>query len=522
MDKIKQILNSLLEKWKNATKGRKIAIISLFTFLLAAIIISTTYLTRVKYGVLFSNLQPQDSNAIISKLKEQKISYKIQGDSILVPESQVDELRLTVLENGYFPSSGQGWSLFDQSKFGVTDTEAKVMYQRALQDELARTIESFEEVEKARVHLVLPDETIFARESEKASASVTLKLKGTNTLTPEKVKAIVALISGSIKNLPKENVEVIDSNMNLLSEGLFDDTLTGTSSALKQREIEKQFEGQLQKDVLDMLESVFGRNKVTVKINADMDFDSKTITTISYDKDAVIRSQHKIKESTSDSAGTGTGSSPIDNNMSNTVGSSGNQSSNSSKEEELTNYEIGQTEEKVLKAPGEVKRLTVSVVIDGTLNDAEKTTIKNIVAAATGYDEQRGDQINIEALAFNNEDKLKAQQEIEALQKQIEQQQKIKMYAYIGAAALAFLTFLILMLRRRRRNKEEAELVAQTPQGIDVVISDVLPKQPASYEPLLSDSDEEMDLEKEIRNYAAKKPEQVVELIKTWLAEDER
>ncbi|MCX7904170.1 MAG: flagellar basal-body MS-ring/collar protein FliF [Caloramator sp.] len=520
MDKLKEILGNIKEKWTSFNLTKKVLVLSLITIIFTGIILSVIYLTREKYEVLFSNLQPQDSQAIVEKLKEQKVSYKIQGNSILVPKSRVDELRLTVLENGYMPSDGQGWSLFDQSKFGVTDTEAKIMYQRALQDELARTIESFDEVEKARVHLVLPDDTVFARDTSKARASVTLKLKYNKTLSQDKVKAIVALVSGSVKDLPKENVEVIDSSMNLLSENLFDDTLNGTSSALKQRDIERQFENQLEKDVLSMLETVFGKDKVTVKINADMDFDSKSITTISYDKDAIIRSQHKIKESSNDSSGAGEGSSPIDNNMSNTLNNGTNQSSNTQREEELTNYEIGQTEEKIVKAPGEVKRLSVSVIIDGTLNDAEKQTIKNIVAAATGYDEQRGDQINIEALAFNNEAKEKAQKDLEDMQKQLEQKEKIKQYSYIGAAGLALLLGLLLFIRsRRKKKKEEKELEQQ--HHLDVVISDVLPKPQVEYQPLLTE-EEEMDLEKEIKNYASKKPEQVVEVIKTWLAEDER
>lgn len=519
MDKLKELLGKIKEKWTSFNLTKKVLVLSLITLFFTGIILSAVYLTKEKYEVLFSNLQPQDSQAIVEKLKEQKVSYKIQGNSILVPKSKVDELRLTVLENGYLPSDGQGWSLFDQSKFGVTDTEAKIMYQRALQDELARTIESFDEVEKARVHLVLPDDTVFARDTSKARASVTLKLKYNKTLSQDKVKAIVALVSGSVKDLPKENVEVIDSNMNLLSENLFDDTLNGTSSALKQRDIERQFENQLEKDVLSMLETVFGKDKVTVKINADMDFDSKSITTISYDKDAIIRSQHKIKESSNDSSGAGAGSSPIDNNMSNTLVNGSSQSSNTQREEELTNYEVGQTEEKIIKAPGEVKRLSVSVIIDGSLNDAEKQTIKNIVAAATGYDEARGDQINIEALAFNNEAKEKAQKDLEEIQKQLEQKEKIKQYSYIGAAGLALLFGLIALIRSRRRKKQEKELEQQ--HHLDVVISDVLPKPQVEYQPLLNE-EEEMDLEKEIKNYASKKPEQVVEVIKTWLAEDER
>ncbi|WDC83933.1 flagellar M-ring protein FliF C-terminal domain-containing protein [Caloramator sp. mosi_1] len=168
-----------------------------------------------------------------------------------------------------------------------------------------------------------------------------------------------------------------------------------------------------------MLEKVFGKDKVTVKINADLDFDSRQISTIKYDKDSIIRSQHKIKENTNDSNSQGSGGSPIDNNMSNTI-QNNNQSSTSNREEEITNYEIGQTEEKIIKAPGEIKRLTVSVVIDGNLDELEKQSIRNIVSAATGLSEERGDVINIEALAFNDDYKKKAQADLEEMKKQEE------------------------------------------------------------------------------------------------------
>ncbi|EYE88798.1 flagellar M-ring protein FliF [Fervidicella metallireducens AeB] len=524
MNKLTEYFKTLKEKWNNLSKKKRIVIILLTSGIIFSSIILFVYLNRVTYATLFSNLEPQDSEKIITKLNEDKIQYKIKGNSILVPEEKVDELRMTVLSDGYMPSSGKGFELFDEGKFGVTDSEARIMYQRALEGELARTIESFEEVEKARVHLVMPQETVFTRDTDKATASVTLKLKATNTLSPEQVKAIVALVSGSVKNLPKENVEVIDSNMNLLSENLFNDiSPTGTVSALKQQEYEKQFENGLQNDLKKMLENVFGAGRVSVKVNADLDFDSKEITTIKYDKDSIVRSQHKIKENASDSLGKDTGNSPIDNNTSNNIVNSGNQSSNSNREEETTNYEIGETKENVVKAPGEVRRMTVSVVIDGNLSFEEKQSIQNIVAAATGYNQERGDTINIEALAFNQEAKKKLESDLAAMQKQEEYEKKKKFYIQVGAASAALILLVIaLIIYRRKKNNEDFE-EDKPSHTIDLMVGDnIVPKQSIAYEPILDDNDEGMTLEQELKNYANKKPEQVAEVIKTWLAEDER
>jgi flagellar M-ring protein FliF len=507
---------------------KKIGIILALTVAIFGAIFTVAYFNRVKYAVLFSNLDTSDSASIINALKTDKVSYKVQGTSILVPENQVDELRISVLSNGNV-SSEKGWSLFDQNQFGVTDTEEKVMYQRALQDELAKTIESFDEVDKARVHLVLPDDTVFAKDnSDKASASVTLKLKGTSTLDEGQVKAIIALVSGSVKNLPKENVQVIDSNMNLLSDNVYDGTdNNGLTSASKQQILKNQFESGLQNDVKKMLEAVFGSGKVSVKVNADLDFDSQQITTIKYDKDKVIRSQSISKESSNDSSGSSTSASPVDNNMSNTTSSGSSPASNTSKDDETTNYEIGQTEDKTVKAPGEVKRMTVSVIIDGNLDDTEKTQIQNIVSAATGYDATRGDQINIEALPFNTDIQNQAQKDLQELNADKSNQAKYKLYAIIGGSLLGLLLlFFIIRAIKRKKKKATGEIIEEQmtkpKPGINVVVGDkaaaanVVQSEPVSYQPVLDENDEKENVDTEIRDYANRKPDQVVEIIKTW------
>jgi flagellar M-ring protein FliF len=288
MNKILDFLKSLGQKWKDLSKGKKTAIIIGTVTFISVIAIILSYTTKVTYAPLFYNLESQDAAAIRDKLIADKVPYKVKDNTILVPKDLVEELRISVYSGGYLPSSGKGFELFDESKFGVTDTEAKVMYQRALETELARTIESLNEVDKARVHLVLPDETVFARETEKATASVTLMLKGTSSLTPEQVKSVIALVSGSVKDLPKENIEVIDSNLNHLSEGLYDETTgSDTMSASKQQQLENEFEAKIQKDVVRMLESVFGTGKVSVNVNTDMDFDSKKISQVKYDKEKI-------------------------------------------------------------------------------------------------------------------------------------------------------------------------------------------------------------------------------------------
>lgn len=527
MNRILEFLKSLGGKWKSFSTYKKISFVLLFMGIILSTIFLTAYIKKASYDVLYTNLDPDVSAKVIEKLKADGVNYKVEGTSILVPKNMAAELRMSNASD--MSSLSKGYEIFDQSKFGVTDTEAKIMYQRALEGELARSIESLEEVDRARVHLVLPDDSVFARESKEATASVIIKEKTLSTLSPEQVKAIVALVSGSVKNLPPKNVQVLDSNANLLSEDIFDDaSSTGTVSATKQQEFERQFEDKLQKDVKGMLEEVFGEGKIAVKVNSDLNFDSKKTTTITYDKnDVVQRSLKTITEKSSDANGTGAASSTgTDPNVNNTpvypaAGQTGGNSTYD-KNDTTVNNEIGQVEDVTVKAPGEVTRMTVSVVIDGTLNDTEKNEIKNIVASAVGFNQTRGDSINISALPFNTDKQENIKKELAAMEAADKKAARTKLYTKIGIGA-GVLALLIILLIALARNKKKKALDSDVGQGIDVVVGDnIIPKQPVAYEPVLSEDDSpDMSLEKELQTYATKKPDQVVEVIRTWLSDDE-
>jgi flagellar M-ring protein FliF len=524
MNKILDFFKSLVEKWKALSKSKKISLVLLLVGIIISTIFLLAYLEKSSYDTLYTNLEPEVSSKVIEQLKADGTQYKVEGDSILVPKEKAAELRMALASD--LQSVTKGFEIFDESSFGVTDSQAKIMYQRALEGELARSIESLEEVDRARVHLVMPEDSVFARESEEATASVVIKETGTKTLAPEQVKAIIALVSGSVKNLPAKNVQVLDSKANLLSENLYDSTSpTGTISATKQQEFEKQFEDKLQTDVSDMLEEVFGQGSIAVKINSDLNFDAKQSTTIKYDKDNVVqRSLKTITEKSSDSTGgvtSSVGTDPQFDTSEYPVGDAGG-TSTYEKNDQTVNNEIGQSEEVVVKAPGEVTRMTVSVIIDGTLNDTEKEEIKNIVATAIGFNNERGDSINISALPFNTDLKDKVQEELAAMEAQAKKEAREALYTKIAIGAGAFIILVILLSILKKKSKKKSK-ATDIPQGLNVVIGDsIIPKQPNIYEPVFDEEDvDSMSLEKELKTYATKKPDQVAEVIKTWLSDDE-
>jgi len=519
MGALQNLLNKGAEGWKNLSNRRKVAVIVLAVGVISALLFFLVYLGTPKYEPLFLNMSPEDMGRVVEKLKQDKISYKLNGNAILVPEEQVEELRLSIVSSNILPSNGKGFELFDESRFGMTDTETRILYQRALETELERTIKAFDEVEYARVHLVIPETTVFVRDQEKASASVTLKLKSNRKLSPADVKTIISMVSASVKNLPKENVEVVDTNFNLLSENVINGDLSSPSSMNSRYDMKKQFDNELAAELKNILEPVFGPNRVKVTVNADLDFDSKEITSIKYDPEGIIKSQHKIMES-STNLESGLSGSPIDNNMSNTV-PVGDNSTSMTRTEETTNYNISQVEEKIIKAPGQVKKLSTSVVIDGTLSDATKASVRNIVASAIGYDMDRGDLITVEGIPFDDTIKRRVESDIEemkALQKEQERRNKLLMYIGYPLAALVGLILLIIIISRIRESRKRFE-----ENKVDVVIGQpVAVSEVENKQSVLDIEEENSDLTSEIKKYASKKPDQVVEIVKAWLSEDER
>lgn len=520
MEKLSAMLKGILDNIKKMSMLKKIAFSVLFLGIIISAILFGNYLNQSKYGVLFSNLPAEDAAMVSAKLKEKKIETKIKGTAIYVPKESVDELRLELAPE--MSNGSKGYELLDSGgQFGMTDEEFKIKKQRITQGELEKTVKSFPQIENARVHITPAQDSVFVRDSKPGKAAVYIQLKNGNKLSPDQVKSIVALISGSVENIPKENVEVIDDKMNLLSRGIFDENNSAFNTPLeKLQAIEAEFEAKLENALKDLLEPAIGRNKVNVKVNADMDFDSKEKTEITYDPNKVEISTHSVKES-NNSAGGAVTASPIDNNMTNTTTAGTNGNSTSTREEQTSNYNVGKTETKTISAPGEVKRITASVIIDGQLDDATKNDIQKAVAAAIGFKADRGDEISILGMRFDPSQQDEAKEQFKEMEKKAEEDERITLYKYaaIGAAGLIIFVILLILIRRTRKKKEKVE-----EPMLDVIISEQLqPKEKVEYPPLDFEADEEkIHIEKEIKKYASDKPDQVADIVRSWLAEDER
>ena len=518
MKKLSELFKKLWAKFKTFGKGIRIAMVVSVIAVLVAIISLVVYSSSNKYAVLYSNLDPSDVDVVINKLTEDKVDMKVDGNSILVDKNQVDELRLKLASQ--LSSGSKGYELMDDSSsFGMTDEEFNIRKLRMLQGELEKSIKSLEPVDSARVHITPAKSSVFVQDKEPGKAAVILKLKNGTKLSDDQVQSIVSLLSVSTENVPKENIEVIDDKMNLLTKNLnTSDESNGVSSETIQnnQKLEADYEEKLRKEVVNLLEPVIGKNKIQAKISVDLDFDSKKQTQNIIDPNKVIVSQQTIKEWNNVNGGT-VSESPVDNNMSNTI--EGNTSVGSSgSEEQKTNYDTGKTETVTITAPGEVKRLTASIFIDGKLDGAAKADFEKAIGAAIGFDSNRGDEISLVGMEFDPTIKEEAQAQIDAFNAELakEKRNKLIMWGAIALGIVAGIIVLIILIKKRKEKVDERVL--------DVVIDDSIPnKEAISFAPIdFEVKNEKSHMESEIKKYAKDKPDQVVDIIKSWLSENER
>lgn len=522
MKKLLEKAKELLEKFKAKSKKVKIAMAVALIAVIVAIGSLIFYSQSNKYQVLFSGLKGDDPQVVINALTDDKIDYKIKGDAILVPKDKVDEMRLKLAPN--ITDGSKGYELMDSgSSFGMTDEEFKIKKLRMQQGELEKTFKSFNEVSDARVHITQATDSVFAKDKQEGKAAVKLTLKPGKKLSEDQVKAIVALVSGATENIPDKNISVIDDKMNLLTKDLenSDNGSANTELIGKQHAQEKDYEDKLEKAIVELLEPVVGKNKVKSTVSADLDFDSKQVTETTIDPNKVIVSQDSSKETSNTANGADQSESPVDNNMSNQITNGNTTNNTNTKEEQKTNYDSGKSETKTIVAPGEVKRKTVSVIIDGNLDTDTQTQIENLVSTAVGLDTTKGDQLTVAGMTFDPSINDEAQSEIDAMNAEASQKKQTRMIILgaIGGLILLVVLFIVIrkILAKRRQKKAEAE-------NLDTLIDDtIIPKEPEEFAPIeFEEKSEKTHLEQEIKKYAKEKPDQVVEIIKSWLAENER
>jgi flagellar M-ring protein FliF len=378
-----------------------------------------TRITAPTYGLLYSDLDIRDSGQIVQKLEALGVPYQLKGDGaqILVPVDQVARLRMTVAESGLPRGGSVGYELFDKGEsLGTSNFVQNVNQVRALEGELSRTISSIGSVQGARVHLVLPRREMFSREKPEPTASIALKLRGNEKLSKGQIAGIQHLVAAAVPGLKPSRISIVDQEGALLARGNGDDPQDSAGNA---EEMRTGYESRLRRTVEEMLERTLGPGKVRVELRADMDFDRITTNQESFDPEGqVVRSTQTVAES-SDSAESGDQAVTVANNLpdaQNQKGTTGGRSKNA-RNEETINYEITKKVTSHVREAGVVRRLSVAVLVDGTYaagsdgtrayqprSPEELQQLTTVVRSAIGFDQNRGDVVDVVNLRFAGAD----------------------------------------------------------------------------------------------------------------------
>jgi flagellar M-ring protein FliF len=425
MNNLSKLGTQLVEIWKQLGVSQRVSVISATLVLMAGLGSLAFWSSRADYSLLYGKLSDTEASKVISALDDAKVPYKVGegGGSILVPADKVYEMRMQLAGKGIPSGDGVGFEIFDKPNFGISDFVQRANYTRAIQGELARTISQIDEIEAARVMIVIPENRLLLDKDKHPTASVFVRVRGNTQLQPSSINSIRFLVANSVEGLSPNFVTVVDNLGNVLSENNENDSISGLSTS--QLAAQRNLEQYLAKKAQDMLEKVLGPGQAIVRVSAEINFDTTSSTAEKYDPDGqVIRTQTKNDESTIATSSSSTSAVGISANTStdtNSVrsGSSPINNSDNHKTTSTVEYEINKTVSSLTQAAGGIKRLSAAVTVaaqyDGTGTDRkvvnrspeELDKLKQIVIGAigiqTGADNIRNDTLTLEELPFNDE-----------------------------------------------------------------------------------------------------------------------
>jgi flagellar M-ring protein FliF len=462
------LLDQIKSFTERLSKVQKIIISSVVGLLVIGTLALVFTKSESKKEILFANLDSKDAAKIVEKLKEKNIEYELKdnGNTILVDKDKVYDTRLDMVNQGLPESSEVGYELFDKTNLGMSEFVQKLNYRRALEGELARTINAIDEIKKARVHLVIPEKALFAKDQKTPTASVIVHLKNNKNITKNSVEGIQKLVGGSVEGLVPQAVVIMDGKGKILSEAPIDETsVAGLTDA--QHEQQRKVEQHLANKVQTLLDGVLGVGNSMVRVNTELDFNRIEQNRTDYDPERqVVRSEQNINENnqTADSL-----SYPYVN-MAKDV------------KNNIANYEISKLEERVVKSVGDIKKLSVSVMINGTTKIIdgkegvkslqyiprtadEMRKFEEIVKNAVGFtnSNERKDQITVQNVPFDDP----SQQElIDEFQKKPWYQQPDNQKLLFLLGAILFTIILIVLLLQSKYVKERVRIALSLPETV--------------------------------------------------------
>jgi len=413
-----EFFSRIRTKFGSMGMGQRVGILALIGLVVTIFIVTLMWVTAPKYQYLFTDLGDADASVIVQRLKEERIPYKLTkgGSAIMIPGDKVYETRLTLAGQGLPKGGGgEGFALFDETSFSTSEFVQKINYQRALQNELAKTIMALDEIDFARVHIVLPKESVFIEDEKPAKASIIIRPKPGYSIKSFHVQGIVYLVAKSVRGLKPENVSIVDVTGKVLYEGKEDGAVSFAKNHLETRHA---LENMLETRAQGMMEKILGTGKAVVKVSADVNMDMIKSTKESYDPEGSVIRSEELKSETRGAGGAPGGIAGTPSNLPTGRGGPGvlSASATGGSSGIVRNYEITKNLTELVKSPGEIDRLTVSVVVDGMYkandegkkvfvarSETELKEIEEAVKHAIGFNPDRDDTISVACIPFVTE-----------------------------------------------------------------------------------------------------------------------
>ncbi len=382
--------------------------------IVAVMILIGKMILTPKYQTLFSNLDQSDAAAISSYLEKSKIKFKIspEGDTITVAGASVPKLRLDIASKGLPKGTGVGFEIFDKTNLNISDFNQKINYNRALEGELARTISSLDSIKAAKVHLAIAKKSIFKNEQTETKASVVITPEFGATLKEEQIKGIQHLVASSVEGLSPQNVQITDHEGKALVQPTDEGSLKSIQAEGNDKKL-RDFEKKLEDDLQQLLSPILGDGNVLINVTAEMNFDesemnielySPTVGEEGEKAEPVVRSEKVTSEKYRNDTPRNFGTVGTQTNMPSFVkkGEVRQENRDYLKEDKTMNYEISKSVERIRKATGFVKKISVAVVANKELSPSERSTLRQTVQVAAGLNMDRGDQVIVTGIRFSS------------------------------------------------------------------------------------------------------------------------
>ena len=499
----KALLHQISQIYQKLSLKQKIVAGSSIVLVVAFLVFLTLYKSKsdsfAGYSVLFENISPSDSALIVDQLNKDGIKYKLANEgTILVPTSDVYKERIAVATLGIPKESKIGFEIFDKQEFGATDAEQRVKFQRALEGELARTIESLSSIQKATVRIAIPKESVFTERQSLPTASIVVELKPGVSLNAKQIFGIKNLVAASVTNLSTENVKIVNQDGVALGDedGEFD-----SDAIAQQIRYKREFENNYEQKIVNVLAPIVGgADKVVAKVNIDFDFDKKDTKSEVYDPNNVVRSESNIEEKRQGSAPNEVGGvpgavsniGPVQGLDDSTLKEQYNKSS------QQTNYEISKKVTNVKGQFASINRVSAAVVIDGIykskkdkdgkptgdfeftpLTKEQRESITNLIKQSIGYNQNRGDEVSLDNFEFKTHKDVSASEKMDSFMNSYVVP-FLPIFKYLFAALLLYIFYkkviVPFMQKMLEETKEEEEQVQNEFEDIETDAEDTLEK----------------------------------------------